>query len=770
VAEQVTVSGEYHGHPAWSPRGDRIAFVAGSNPQRRLPFITGVLRIHDLKSGEDRTIPTPYPLAGTLAWAPDGERIVVGLLTPGVGSLLHEIDLRNSSVRRLQGGVEKHEISNWVDSAWNPRDSREVFFAAARGGAPQVWSFRLGDPPVQIQLPLTRYRTRDIALLHSISPLPDGSAVIYSADATNGRGNYELYRVPANGGEPVALTRTERDEFAPAVSPDGKWVAHVSNQFGNIDLFLTPVSGGESHHVAITRLDFRRPAGWVRLRVEDEAGRPTAARVYVIASDGKTYAPQGTPVFFAPFDAARNREGMFLASGDDRFPAPAGRLTVTVVKGLEYEVADGAADVPEGGTAEVTIRLRRWANWLDRGWLTGENHFHANYNGVYYQRPRDSLQWLEAEDLNTATMMVANSEGAFVHDKEFFTGSVSTSSTDRRILYWGQEYRNDYVLGHMAFLNLKRLVSPSFTSVPGSSSPYDYPLNTSAALQARGQGGAVSYVHPHYHGREDVFDTWYGAKELPVTAAFGAVDSIDVLPSGEPAYELWYRLLNSGLRIPAGAGTDCFTNYRGLHRVPGSGRIYARVGAARNWPAWLAAYRAGQNFVTTGPLVSFEVDGLGAGSEISAEPGRPHLARVRAEAIWRAPLRRIEVIRNGEVVASREAAPGARDVRIEAEVRIGRSSWIAVRVAADPGRGLGSSDAAALAHTSPVWILSGGQPVLEREDIEYNLRWIDRLWALLEERDNFGPEGNRERARAMFEQARRHYRAKLSTVRYRDLK
>jgi hypothetical protein len=77
---------------------------------------------------------------------------------------------------------------------------------------------------------------------------------------------------------------------------------------------------------------------------------------------------------------------------------------------------------------------------------------------------------------------------------------------------------------------------------------------------------------------------------------------------------------------------------------------------------------------------------------------------------------------------------------------------------------LGSSDDAALAHTSPVWILSGGRPVLERADVEYNLRWIDRLWALLEERDNFGPEGNRERARAMFDQARRHYRAKLSAV------
>jgi hypothetical protein len=41
------------------------------------------------------------------------------------------------------------------------------------------------------------------------------------------------------------------------------------------------------------------------------------------------------------------------------------------------------------------------------------------------------------------------------------------------------------------------------------------------------------------------------------------------------------------------------------------------------------------------------------------------------------------------------------------------------------------------------------------------LRWIDRLWQLLVERDNFGPEPNRQRASAMLSQARAHYQAKL---------
>ena len=764
VAEQLTSSSGYHAHPAWSPAGDKIAFVSGGSPQRRLPYTTGELRIVDLSSGNERTIPTKYPLAGTIAWSPEGDRIAAGLLVPGLGSLLHEIPLAGGGVRQLQAGVEKHQMSNWVDASWNPRRSDEVFFGATRGGSPQIWSLRLGNPPIQIQLPLTRYKARDIVLLHSLSALPDGSGVIYSADVTNGRGNYELYRVAGNGGDPVAITNTDRDEFAPAVSPDGKWIAHASNHLGNLDIFLTPLAGGPAKHVLITKLKFRAPAGQVRVRVLDENGSPTAARLYMRASDGKSYCPAGEPIFYIPLTPGGRREGFFLASGDDRFPAPAGRLQLTAVKGYEYNLAEASVEVAPGEVIDITLHMQRWTNWLQRGWYTGENHFHANYNGAYYQRPAQSMRWLQAEDLNSATMMVANSEGAFVHDKEFFTGGVSPLSNGRYVLYWGQEFRNDYVLGHMAFLNIKKLLAPSFTSVPGSAFPYDFPLNTVVALAAKKQGGFVTSVHPHYAGQTDVFDTWYGAKELPVTAAFGAVDSVDILPSGESAYEMWYRLLNSGFRISAGAGTDCFTNYRGMHRVPGAGRIYVEVGSKLTWDRWLQRYREGRNFATTGPLLSFNVNGEPAGTEIKLVQAHEYKAHVSAEAVSRVPLRKIEIIQNGVVVDAREARNGERSIRIAADVPIRSSCWIAVRVSGEPAVGAGSSDNATRAHTTPVWIKMDGKSALVKEDLEYNIRWIDRLWALLEERDNFGPEPNREQARQMIEQAREHYRSKLRSL------
>jgi hypothetical protein len=51
--------------------------------------------------------------------------------------------------------------------------------------------------------------------------------------------------------------------------------------------------------------------------------------------------------------------------------------------------------------------------------------------------------------------------------------------------------------------------------------------------------------------------------------------------------------------------------------------------------------------------------------------------------------------------------------------------------------------------------------VLLRQDVELMIRWVEALWAYLEERNNFGPGENKAKARAMIDQALAHYRAKL---------
>jgi hypothetical protein len=252
----------------------------------------------------------------------------------------------------------------------------------------------------------------------------------------------------------------------------------------------------------------------------------------------------------------------------------------------------------------------------------------------------------------------------------------------------------------------------------------------------------------------DVFDTWLGAKEIPVVAALGGVDSIDIMPIAENSAELWYRLLNCGFRIPPGAGTDVFTNWRGIGGAPGHAREYVEVGSEMSWERWLSRYREGRVFVTNGPLLTFAVNDKPMGSEVSVPAGQTYKASLRASVQAREPLQAIEFLQNGRVIEKRELDK-ATSATVDKEVLVASSSWFAVRVTGVRSR----------AHSGPVYIRVGTEPPLVKEDIELMLRWIDRLWAYLDERDNFGPDANRSRARGVFDQARAHYRQKLMRAR-----
>src|SRR5437899_4974462 len=149
VAEQVSAAAGYHAHPAWRPQGGQIAFVSGGPPSGAKSNVTGKLMLVDLSTGREQEQTTPYRVAGTLAWSPDGTRIACGLNIPDTGSLLHEINLGSGQVHHMQFAPQRPRgqewerlklgVGAWIDAAWNPKRD-EIFLAAEHIGAPQIWS------------------------------------------------------------------------------------------------------------------------------------------------------------------------------------------------------------------------------------------------------------------------------------------------------------------------------------------------------------------------------------------------------------------------------------------------------------------------------------------------------------------------------------------------------------------------------------------------------------------------------------------------------
>ena len=144
------------------------------------------------------------------------------------------------------------------------------------------------------------------------------------------------------------------------------------------------------------------------------------------------------------------------------------------------------------------------------------------------------------------------------------------------------------------------------------------------------------------------------------------------------------------------------------------------------------------------------------GATIRAPGGRPYRAKLTAEITSHVPVRTVELLQNGKVIETRAVGAVANALRVDKEVEVGESCWFAVRVSGEPARGFQSTDA----HSGPIYVHVDGKPVRVKQDVELMIRWIDRFEALLDERNNYGPGENRQRAKTMIAQARAHYEAK----------
>jgi hypothetical protein len=177
----------------------------------------------------------------------------------------------------------------------------------------------------------------------------------------------------------------------------------------------------------------------------------------------------------------------------------------------------------------------------------------------------------------------------------------------------------------------------------------------------------------------------------------------------------YYRLLNCGLRLAAGAESAT-----GAKSSPvGYNRAYVRTDANPTLPQFLAAWRAGRNFVTCGPMVFLTVNGKGPGEVIELDAAGGQVT-VEAEALADQPLTQFDIVVNGKPVPQRTRIVG-KQAKLSINVPIREGSWIAARCvdrdelltdeelsAYDEGRAA-QPTRLRFAHTSPVYVTVGGK-------------------------------------------------------------
>jgi Tol biopolymer transport system component len=84
-------------------------------------------------------------------------------------------------------------------------------------------------------------------VLHSSRPLseqtwaPGGDLLVRTTTATLGAADILMLRT-APDGQPIPLVASPRAEYSPVASPNGAWLAYVSNETGRYEVYVTPLA------------------------------------------------------------------------------------------------------------------------------------------------------------------------------------------------------------------------------------------------------------------------------------------------------------------------------------------------------------------------------------------------------------------------------------------------------------------------------------------------------------------------------------------------
>lgn len=178
-----------------------------------------------------------------------------------------------------------------------------------------------------------------------------------------------------------------------------------------------------------------------------------------------------------------------------------------------------------------------------------------------------------------------------------------------------------------------------------------------------------------------------------------------------------------------------------------------KSGPELDYDKWTEDFRAGRSFVSARPLVYFTLDGKDPGDEIHLEAGT-HTLRAVAEVKSITPIEIIELLFNGEVVATLEPEDEPLEAVLDEEVSVSKSGWFGVRTRARFARHP-VRRAYPFAATNPLRVLVDGKPIRSRADAEHFIEWMDRtLERALAMEDAWNNEQEKAEIRELYAEAR----------------
>ena len=434
-----------------------------------------------------------------------------------------------------------------------------------------------------------------------------------------------------------------------------------------------------------------------------ESGLPVPCRVHMKDAAGKAVRAQGLPFW----------QDHFVCTGVAELDLAPGSYRYEIERGPEYLATRGALTVDANGRHGVTNQLRRLVDISKEGWWSGELHVH--------RPPKDIELLMQAEDLHVAPVITWwNTRNLWRNQPLPPEPLVRFDGNRFYHLLGGEDERGG---GALLFFNLNRPLDIT-------NAQREYPSPMKFLTEAHHQKGAWIDIEKPF---------WY---DVPVWLASGMVDSIgiahnhmqrggvlaneawgrardnqrfpDPLGNGFWTQEIYYHILNCGLRLPPSAGSASGV----LPNPVGYDRLYVHLEGELTYEKWWEGLKAGRVFVSNGPLLRCRANGQLPGHVFKVVPGDNLKVQIEASLDSRDPVAALEIIQNGQVIHRVADVSRTRSGSL-GTLTFTQSGWFLVRAIADaPGT-------FRFASTGPFYIEASRAPRrISKASAQFFLDWV----------------------------------------------